>query len=85
MTAPCCEAGGCSRVAILRYRILPRRDCDPLTDAMRRAVTWPGAADPVAIAVCGAQRCFDLLRAAAVTVMGAEAIGDDVTTRKVAE
>jgi hypothetical protein len=85
MSEPC-SAPDCDKDAIVRYHITPRRDVEPLTDEVRRATCWPGAASPVWVPICGARACYDALRAAAVTVLGPpETLGDAVATRTVQE
>jgi hypothetical protein len=58
---------------------------EPLNDAMRRAVAWPGTAEPLDIAVCGARDCHRALRAAAVSILAAETLGEGVVSRTVDE
>ena len=82
-TPTCC---GClnPRPAQMRLRILPRRDVKPLTDAVRRALAWPGQAEPIWIATCGSKKCHDIVRSLAVSVLAAEALDTvSVVTRKV--
>ena len=82
-TTPSCCACLNPRPATLRLRVIPRRDRDPLTDAVKRALAWPGQAGVVDVWICGSKACHDRVRAAAVSVLGAEAIDGEAVVRKV--
>jgi hypothetical protein len=73
----CCA---CSAAAGALLRIVPRRDCEPLNDAMRRAVAWPGAAEPVSVPYCGAPSCKDAVRARSSVVLGEMPITEPTET-----
>lgn len=81
-----CLTHGTSRPATVRYRIIPRRVEHPLGDDIRRALAWPGVAQPVWVAICGSRACFDQMRNLSISLLATEAIGDDAPAiRKVEE
>ena len=71
---PLCFACTIHRPAQVRYRVVPRRDVEPFNDAIRRALAWPGQADPIWIHSCGSKKCHDVVRSIAVSVLAAEAL-----------
>jgi hypothetical protein len=64
---PRCALPDCSRPATIVYRIRPRRDREPICDAVKQATAWPGQSQPVSVASCGP--CSGQVRDAAITVM----------------
>lgn len=78
---PCCA---CDKPAACHLRIVPRRDVEPLTDAMRRAVAWPGAAEPCSVPYCGAMACKDVVRARSAVVLGEAPIEETQSTETTA-
>jgi hypothetical protein len=64
---PRCALPDCSRPATIVYRIRPRRDREPICDAVKQATAWPGQSAPVSVASCGP--CSGKVRDSAITVM----------------
>jgi hypothetical protein len=77
MSTPCCA---CDKDAGTMLRIVPRRDVEPLTIEMKRAVRWPGAADAVDMPYCGALTCKQAIRCAATVVLAETVIEEPQST-----
>lgn len=69
---PVCAICNATRGVMQRIRIRPRRDVDPICDAVRRATVWPGTASPVWVDCCGKTCCYDAVRGAAATILAVE-------------
>jgi hypothetical protein len=66
-TPPRCALPDCERPAVSVWRLRPRRDREPICDAVKQATDWPGQSQPVSVASCGP--CSGKVREAAITVM----------------
>ena len=79
MMTTLCGLPDCTRPAVVTYRVRPRRDREPLTDAVRRALAWPGLASPVDVTSCSP--CAKRVKEAG-QVLQVTSVGDDVDVRK---
>lgn len=66
MSTPCCV---CKASPMVAYRLIPRRDVEPLTDEIRRALAWPGVAAPCEVRACGDAAHQRQARSQGVTVL----------------
>jgi hypothetical protein len=73
---PRCALPDCSRPATIVYRIRPRRDREPICDAVKQATAWPGQSAPTSVASCGP--CSGKVRDSAIVVLGVTHVEEPV-------
>lgn len=71
-------SASCAVTATALYRIKPRRDVEPISDAVRRATCWPGQAPPTDVPTCS--KHIQRVKDAAVIVLGVTPLSEDVKT-----
>jgi hypothetical protein len=71
-----CAVTGCSRPAVSVWRLRPRRDREPICDAVKQATAWPGQSAPTSVASCGP--CSGKVRDSAIVVLGVTHVEEPV-------